>query len=172
MSIVIFESSATTSRSAVTISGLTSISVASSARATSAQLDQQLGDLVADVLVDLRLGRHLARELVGELLARLDVAPDQRLGVRLGHLLDVHAAHAREHRQQLLLRAVEDDRGVVLGGDLRGLLDPELVDGEAADVHAEDRLGVLARLVASLAILIPPALPRLPIRTCALTTHG
>ena len=82
-------------------------------------------------------------------------------GIRLGDLLDVHAAHPREHRQQLLLGAVEDDRGVVLGVDLRGLLDPDLVDGEAADVHAEDRLGVLPRLVAVVGDLDPAGLAAL-----------
>ena len=52
-------------------------------------------------------------------------------------------------------------------------LDPHLVDREAADVHAEDR----ARRASSaswrsLASLMPPALPRPPISTCALTTQG
>ena len=49
-SIVTLASSATTSRSAVTISGLTSISVASSVVATSASFDQHLGSLVANIL--------------------------------------------------------------------------------------------------------------------------
>ena len=72
-----------------------------------------------------------------------------------------------------LARAVEDDRGVVLGGDVRGGLDPHLVDGEAADVHAEDGAArARAPRRASLASLMPPALPRPPISTCALTTHG
>ena len=62
--------------------------------------------------------------------------------------LDVHAAHAREHHHRLLGAAVEDDRGVVLLVDLGGLLHVQLVDGEAADVHAEDRLGVLLGLLA------------------------
>ena len=52
--------------------------------------------------------------------------------------------------ERRLGRAVEDDRGVVLRGDVRGLLDPHLVDREAADVHAEDRLGVLLGLGAVL----------------------
>src|SRR5690606_7243166 len=85
-------------------------------------------------------------ELGAERLVGLEVALDHRGRVALGDLLDVHAAHPREHREQLLLAAVEDHGGVVLGGDVRGALDPEVVDGEPADVHAEDRLGVHARL--------------------------
>ena len=70
------------------------------------------------------------------------------LGVLLGDLLDVHAAHSREHHHRLLRAAVEDDRGVVLLVDLGRLLDVELVDGEAPDVHAKDVLGVLLGLLA------------------------
>jgi hypothetical protein len=103
---------------------------------------------------------------------RIDVQPGDRGRVALGDLLDVHPALRREHHQRLLGRAVEDDRRVVLGGDVRGGLDPHLVHGEAADVHAEDRLRVLLGLVRSLATLMPPALPRPPICTCALTTQG
>ena len=71
-----------------------------------------------------------------------------RARVALGDLLDVHPALRREHHQRLLGRAVEDDRGVVLGGDVRGLLDPQLVDRVPADVHAEDRARVLLGLLA------------------------
>ena len=74
------------------------------------------------------------------------MAPDQCVWIALGHLLDVHPAHAGEHREQLLLGSVEDDRRVVLGGDVRGALDPQVVDGEAANVHAEDRIGMPAGL--------------------------
>ena len=125
------------------------------------QLDQQLRHLVGRVLIDPGVHRHLAPKLAGELLARLDVALDQGRRVRLRHLLHVHAAHAREHREQLLLRAVEDDRGVVLGVDPRGPLDPDLVDGEAADVHADDRLGMLAGLFTIVGDLDPAGLAAL-----------
>ena len=52
-----------------------------------------------------------------------------------------------EHHERLLGAAVEDDRRVVLGRDVGGPLDPDLVDGQAPDVHAEDRLGVRLGLV-------------------------
>jgi hypothetical protein len=92
------------------------------------------------------------------------VAAHQGVRVLLGDLLDVHPAHRREHGQQLLGRAVEDDRGVVLGLDLRGALDPDLVHGEralaarTADVHPQDRLRVLGGLLAVLGDLDPPGL--------------
>ena len=111
--------------------------------------------------------------------SRVDVALDQRVGVLRGDRLDVHPALGGDHRQQLLLAAVEDHRGVVLGGDVRAALDPDLVDPERAlavrpdDVHAEDRVGVRrAPRSASAAILIPPALPRPPISTWALIAQG
>jgi hypothetical protein len=92
------------------------------------------------------------------------VALDQRLGVLGGDGLDVHAALGGDHRQQLLLAAVEDHRGVVLGGDVRAALDPDLIDAEgpltmrADDVHAEDRVGVGARLLGVLGDLDPAGL--------------
>jgi hypothetical protein len=58
------------------------------------------------------------------------------------------AALGGEQDQRLLGCAVEDDRGVVLDGDVGGRLDPDLVHGEAADVHPEDRAGVALGLVA------------------------
>ena len=81
---------------------------------------------------------------------RVDVQAGDRVRVVVGDLLDVHPALRREHHERLLGRAVEDDRRVVLGGDVGGRLDPDLVDGEAADVHAEDRAGVLLGLAAVL----------------------
>ena len=81
---------------------------------------------------------------------RVDVQAGDRVRVVVGDLLDVHPALRREHHERLLGRAVEDDRRVVLGGDVRGRLDPDLVHGEAADVHAEDRAGVLLGLAAVL----------------------
>ena len=43
-------------------------------------------------------------------------------------------------------RPVEGEAGVVLLGDVRGVLDPEPVHDVALDVHAQDGLGVLADL--------------------------
>ena len=74
---------------------------------------------------------------------RVHVEHAHGLGVGLGDLLDVHPAHARQHRHRFLRRAVEHHGGVVLLVDLARLLDPHLVDREAAVVHAEDRGSVL-----------------------------
>ena len=49
---------------------------------------------------------------------RVHVQHPHRLGVLLGDLLHVHAAHSREHGHRLLRGAVEDDRRVVLLVDL------------------------------------------------------
>ena len=95
------------------------------------------------VVGDLRLERQLAPVEVAEAEQWVDVLDGDRAGVVLSHRLDVHAALAREHRHRLAGGAVEQDRGVVLLVDLRSLLDVKLVDGEALDVHAEDRPGVL-----------------------------
>ena len=78
---------------------------------------------------------------------RVDVQARDRLGMLVGDLLDVHAAHRGQHHERLLLAAVEDDRGVVLGGDVGRPLDPDLVHGETLDVHPEDRVGVGLGLV-------------------------
>ena len=119
---------------------------------TSASLTSTSATRVEDVLVEPGGVDDRPRRGRGERPGRVDVLPDQRVGVLLGDLLDVHPALGGDHRQQLLLAAVEDHRGVVLGGDVRAALDPDLVDPEGAlavraeDVHAEDRVGVGARL--------------------------
>ncbi len=89
---------------------------------------------------------------------RVDVQMGDRVGVLVGDLLDVHPALGREHHQRRLRRAVEDDRRVVLGRDLRRALDPQLVDGQPADVHPEDRAGVLRGLGAVVGDLDPAEL--------------
>jgi hypothetical protein len=67
---------------------------------------------------------------------------------------------------------VAHDGGVELARD-RGLrLDQNGLDGVAADGQAEDRARRLRRRGRSSAGLTPPALPRLPAGTCALTTTG
>ena len=73
--------------------------------------------------------------------------PRERLRPFGRDLLDVDPALLGEHEQRLLLAAVERDREVVLALDVRRLLDPELADDMAVDVHPEDRLRVLGGLV-------------------------
>jgi hypothetical protein len=63
-----------------------------------------------------------------------------RRGVR--DLLDVHAAGGRADRQEGTVRAIEQEGEVVLLGDRARLLDQDLVDRVALDVHAEDLSGL------------------------------
>ena len=94
-------------------------------------------------------------------------------GLVAGDLLDLDAALGREHAEVQLGRPVEGEAGVVLLGDVRGVLDPQPVHDVALDVHARGwprRAGAASS--ASSASLMPPALPRPPTFTCALTTTG
>ena len=80
-----------------------------------------------------------ARDPRLEALERIDVEPDERIGVVRGDFLDLDAALGGEHEERLLRTPVERDREVVLLGDVGRLLDPELLDDVAADVEADDR---------------------------------
>ena len=106
-----------------------------------------------------------------EALERVDVDADERVGVLGRDLLDLDPALRREHEQRLPGAAVERDREVVLARDLRGALDPEPADDVPPDVEAED---VLRRAPCAssgpAASFTPPAFPRPPVSTCALTT--
>ena len=92
-------------------------------------------------------------------LERVDVEANERVRARLGDLLDLHPTLRREHEERLLRAAIEREREVVLARDVRGLLDPQLPHGVAADVHAEDLLGACLRLVGVGGELDAPGLP-------------
>ena len=138
-STVNFESSAFTSPSGVTISGLISQSIASNCDERRVELLDDRGDLLllARVL-DARAVDEPPRDPRLEAFERVDVQPDERVRVLLGDLLDLDAALRREHEERLLRAAVERDREVVLLRDVGRLLDPELAHDVAADVEAED----------------------------------
>ena len=84
---------------------------------------------------------------LGEAHRRVDVQPGDGLGVLLGDRLDLDPALGRHHGQVLLGRPVEGEAGVVLLGDVGGVLDPQAPDHVALDVEAEDVAGVEANLV-------------------------
>ena len=67
-------------------------------------------------------------------------------GSVVGDLLDLDAAFGRHHAEVLLGAPVEGEAGVVLLGDVRGVLDPEALDHVALDVETEDVAGVEADL--------------------------
>ena len=111
------------------------------------ELQEDVDRAVGGLRVELgRLDPRAARVL-GEPVDRVDPDLGDRVGVLLGDGLDLDATLRGEHAEVLLGRAVEREAGVVLLGDVAGLLDPDDLDDVALDVHAEDVLGVLAGLV-------------------------
>ena len=155
-----FESSAFTSPSGVTISGLISQSIESAPTKAVVELPTMPRICFCSFGSSIPGAVDQAARLVGlEAFERIDVEARERLGPVGGDLLDVDPALLREHEERLLLAPVERDREVVLLGDLRGLLDPELADDVAVDVQAEDRLGVLSGLVGRVGELDPAGLP-------------
>ncbi len=66
------------------------------------------------------------------------------VGVLLGDGLDLDAAFLGQHAEVLLGAAIEREAGVVLLGDVGGLLDPDPLDDVALDVEPQDVAGVLA----------------------------
>ena len=138
-STVNFESSAFTSPSGVTISGLISREHRVGLDEAAVELPDDRGDLLLlGRIVDAGAVDEPPRQPGLEALERVDVQPHERVRVLLGDLLDLDAALRREHEERLLRAAVERDREVVLLRDVRGLLDPDLLDDVAADVEAED----------------------------------
>src|SRR5206468_3792959 len=100
------------------------------------QLLDNRGDLLLlGRILDLAAVHEPSRYPRLEALERIDVEPDERVGVLLGDLLDLDAALRREHEERLLHAAIERDREVVLLRDVGGLLDPKLVDDMAVDVE-------------------------------------
>ena len=84
------------------------------------------------------------------------------VGVLLGDLLDVDAAHVAEEHQRLLRGAVPNDAGVVLLGDFGLRVDEHAARHVAVDLQLQDVLGVglgFGRCVGELdaAGLHPPA---------------
>ncbi len=92
-------------------------------------------------------GDRLLRAVGRERHERREVRPRDVLGVLLGDLLDVDAAHVAEDDDRELAAAVPGDRGEVLLLDRRALLDEDAARLLALDLEREDRGG---RLLGSL----------------------
>ena len=153
-----FASSAMTRRSGVMIERVDLDERRVLARVGGVERGEHVADRAHDVGVDARLERQPPAVEGLKADERVDVQRRQRLRALGGDLLDVHAALRGEHHERRLRRAVEDDGGVVLAGDVGRLLDPQLVHGVAADVHPEDRRGVLAHRVGVVGELDPAGL--------------
>ena len=108
---------------------------------------QQRRRLGARLGVELGPVDPLPGRLLGEPLDRVDVDAGDGVGVGLRHLLDLHSALGRQHAEVQLGRTVEGEAGVVLLGDVRGVLYPEPLDHVALDVESQDVAGVQAHLV-------------------------
>ena len=102
-----------------------------------------------DRLLGLEVGD---RQKVGE-VAAADV-----VGMGLGDLLDIDAAHVAEQHQRPLRGPVPDDARVVLLLDLGLGVDEHSARHVAVDLELEDRLGVLRRLLGRVGELDPAGL--------------
>ena len=99
------------------------------------------GSLAATAISRALAGRHPVE--------RVDRDPGQRLRLGGGNLLDLHAALAGGHREERPVGAIQQERRVVLLCDVARLLDQDLVDRVALDVHAEDLARLGLRVVGS-----------------------
>ena len=84
---------------------------------------------------------------------RIDQLPQDRVGIRLGHVLDVHAARARCHQEGAFGGAVQGHAQVELPVDFQGFLDQHLAHLLAFgaglvghQLHAQDLTGQPFRL--------------------------
>jgi len=78
----------------------------------------------------------------------VDVFACDRVGGRLGDLLDVDAALRRHHEDGFARAAVHRDADVELVDEVDARLHEDLLDGVSLEIHPEDRLGVVGRLLA------------------------
>ena len=108
---------------------------------------QDLDDLLAHARVEAGGGDDLLGLRPVAAGERVDGDPGQRLGPLDRELLDLHAALLAGHRQVGAVRAVQQERDVVLLGDVGGTGDEHLMDDVALDVQAQDGLGLLGGLL-------------------------
>src|SRR5699024_2341194 len=114
------------------------------------QLHQHGSDLRTGLGVELRRGDDLLGLGLVDADAGVDGDAGEGLGALDGELLDLHAALDGAHGQVVAVRTVQQQREVVLLGDVRAGGDHDAVHGVALDVHAEDLGGLLLRLLGGL----------------------
>src|SRR4051794_17902925 len=111
------------------------------------QRHEDVRDLVDEFGRELRGGGDLARLGAVHALDRVHRHPGQRIRTLGRQLLDLHAALVGRHREERSVRAVEEEGDVVLLLDVGPRVDENAVHRVPLDVHAEDLLGVRARVV-------------------------
>ena len=113
---------------------------------TAVKAEQHVDRTRPRLLVDGGLFDQMASLSLAETFVGVDVEAGDGAGVLDGHLFDVDAAFGRDHRQVRLGAPVEREAGVVLLGDVGGMLDPYTAHQVALDVHPEDGRSVRACL--------------------------
>src|SRR5207247_9853107 len=108
-----------------------------------------------DSLVDLWRGelepeRELAALERPDADRRLDDLPQDRLGLALGDLLDLHPAVRMRHDDDALALAVEDETDVQLALDRQGLLDEQAVHRQALGPRLEGDEGLAQQVLGGL----------------------
>ena len=103
-------------------------------------------------------GDDLLRVEVGDRQQVGEVAAADVVGVLLGDLLDVDAAHVGEEHHRLLAGPVPDDAGVVLLRDLGLRVDEDAARHVAVDLELEDLGGVRLGLLGGVGELDPAGL--------------
>jgi hypothetical protein len=102
------------------------------------ELHQDLSGSVNGLRVELRIHARLVGFGQREPVDRVDMAQQNGVRIFLGHYFDLHAALCGQHEQMLLGATVEGVAGVVLLGNVGGLLYPHHVHDVALDVHAQN----------------------------------
>ena len=140
-------SSATNEPSSSSPSGLISASVMSRCDEQPRERGEDRHEPVELASGDADGGDDLLGLVVAERQDGREVPAPDVVGVALGDLLDVDAAHVAEEHHRLLADPVPHDAGVVLLRDRRLRVDEHAARHVAVDLEREDVLGLLGRLV-------------------------
>ena len=108
---------------------------------------EYLRRLLHQHLIVEELPRRLVGLEVGHADRRVDDDLLDLLRCLFGYLLDVHTAGAGEHHHRAFRLTVDKDGDIIFCRDVDSLGDEHAVYGVTFDLHAEDRLGILADLI-------------------------
>jgi hypothetical protein len=116
-------------------------------RETPVQLHKDVGSAVDRRGVQLGVDGRLVRRRARDSIDRIDVHHHDRVGIAVGHRLDLDTTLRGQHQQMLLRGTIEREARVVLLGDVGRVFHPQPAHHMALDVHAEDVPRVQADLV-------------------------